>query len=140
MNITVEFQIYLFVITNVFSYWEFHADYGVVIGFFLIQNRWNITNHPTQDHTHTHWQYFSKCAVLLHISNLQPEMTFHCTLIGIVLVVSDVPPALIQPIIPHGNRIELVHIHLYQVPFSMCWPCRCVIDEKYYLLNFQFYF
>ena len=49
---------------------------------------------------------------------------------GAVLLVSGVPPALVHPIILHGKWIQMVHIHLYQVPFSLCRPCRYVLDER----------
>ena len=40
--------------------------------------------------------------------------------LGAILLVSDIPLALVYPIIPHVNQIQLVHIHLYQVPFGLC--------------------
>ena len=70
----------------------------------------------------------SKCAILLHLSNLRKKI--HCTVLGAVLAVSDVLSALIHPIIFHGNRFWLVHIYLYQVPFNMCRPFIFLIDEK----------
>ena len=76
----------------------------------------------------SHWKHFSEYATLLQLYNLPPKTTFHCTVLGTLLVVSNVPPASVHPIIIHGNRVILVHIHLYQVQFSLCWPSRCLID------------
>ena len=47
-----------------------------------------------------------------------------------VLRVSYVPLEKLHPMIPHVNRIQLVHIRLYQVLFGMCLPCSYVLDEK----------
>ena len=76
----------------------------------------------------------SKCAILIHLSNLGSKTIFHCTVMGSVLMMSDTPLALEHLIITHGNRILLFHIHLYQVPLDMCWPCSYVIDEKELIL------
>ena len=59
------------------------------------------------------WQHFSICAILIHLSNLRHQMVLHFTVMGAVLVVSDMPPALVHPIIFHDNKVRLVHIHLY---------------------------
>ena len=77
---------------------------------------------------------FSKCAILIHLYDIQPKMTFHCPVLGAVVVVSDVPPASVYPIIPYGYYILLVHINLYQLLFSLCWSCRCALDEKELIL------
>ena len=46
------------------------------------------------------------------------------------IILSDVPLAMIHSICPHGNRIWLVHIHLHQVPFILCWPWMHVLNKK----------
>ena len=77
----------------------------------------------------SHWQKI-QCAILLYLSNLRPKTKFHFKVLGAFLVVSDVPSSLVKSIIPHGNRIWLDHIQLYQVPFSMCWPYICAPDKN----------
>ena len=54
----------------------------------------------------------------------------HCMVMDAVLRVSYVPLEKLHPMIPHVNRIQLVHIRLYQVLFGMCLPCSYVLDEK----------
>ena len=46
------------------------------------------------------------------------------------LILSDVPPTTVDPILLHGDNIWLVHIHLYRVPFILCWTWIYVLDEK----------
>ena len=52
------------------------------------------------------------------------------------LMVSDIPPETVRYILPHGNRIRMVHIHLYQVLFSLCRPFSYMIHEKELILWF----
>ena len=61
-------------------------------------------------------------------------MTLHYRTLGVILVVSDVLPSLVHPVISHSNWIWLYHIHLYQILFSQYWSCRSVIDEKELIL------
>ena len=89
----------------------------------------------------SHCQHISKCVILRHLSNIPPKTTFHCMVLGAVLVISDVPPALVYLMLPHGNWTQLAHIHMYQVPFVLCWPWQYVLYEKSdYPLNLQFQF
>ena len=53
-----------------------------------------------------------------------------------VLVLYYIPPTMVHSILTHGNRILLVHIHLYQLLFSLCQPCSYVLDEKELILLF----
>ena len=62
----------------------------------------------------------SKCAIMLLFSNLQPKTILHRAVLVAALVVSDIPLELVYPTIMHVKRDQLVHIHMYQVPFSMC--------------------
>ena len=82
------------------------------------------------------WHIFpsirSCCIYLIYI-----QKKVHCrTLIG-VLGVYDIPPEILHPILPHDERIQLFHIHLYQVEFRLYWPCIYVIDEKELILWFS---
>ena len=78
----------------------------------------------------SHWKHCPKCAILLHLSNIRPKMKSHCTVMGAILVVTDIPQAYVYSIIPHVNGIRLVHTHMYQVPFGLCWTWCYVLDEK----------
>ena len=82
----------------------------------------------------SHWNLFSKYDLLLHISNLWQKITLHCRIIGSVLVVYDVTPETLQPIIIHFKRILLVHIHLQHVPFILWRNYRYAFNEQYIIL------
>ena len=49
---------------------------------------------------------------------------------------SGIPLAMVHPIHPYGDRILLVHMHLYQVTFSLCWPFSYGLDELERILWF----
>ena len=51
-------------------------------------------------------------------------------MIGTILILSEISPEMLHPIVPHGNRVCAVHVHLNQVPFNLCWPSRYLINEK----------
>ena len=113
--------------------------WGILISFFLLsQTGMSQTAYgwPKRSHIDTTYMFgtslgnclpllvllerFFKCTVLLHLSHLWPKTIFHCLVLGAILVVSDIPLALVYPIIPHVNHIRLVNIHMYQVPFIFC--------------------
>ena len=78
----------------------------------------------------SHWQNFPKCAILVQLYNIRPKITFHFMVLIAVLVVCNVTVASLNPILLHGNRSQLVHIHLNHVPYFLCWSCICVHDKN----------
>ena len=64
------------------------------------------------------------------ISLISVQKTLHYRTFGTILVVFNVSPSPVHPIIFHDNRISLVHIHLYQIPFILRWYCSYVISGK----------
>ena len=93
---------------------------------------------------HTHFWYFYRNLFTLSgltdnifstvpsffISLIPGKNIFHCKVLGEILSVYYVPLTSLHPIIPHANRIRLLNINLYQVPFSLCWPYIHILDEK----------
>ena len=73
---------------------------------------------------------FSKCAILIHLYNIRPEITLHFMVLGAFLVVSDVPPEPVQPMIINDNKVRMSHNHLYKIPFSLCRTFRCLFDKE----------
>ena len=67
-------------------------------------------------------------------------MALYSRIFVAILILSDVTPETIHTIVPHGNMIRLVHIHLHQVPFSLCWPWKHVLNKKYFPLIFECHF
>ena len=60
----------------------------------------------------------------------RPKAALYSGVFVVVLILSNVPSATIHSIVPHGKWVQLVHIHLHQVPFIISQPGRHVINEK----------
>ena len=64
----------------------------------------------------------------------QAKTALHSRIFVAVLILSDILPETIHPVVPHGNWVQLVNIHFHQVPFSLSCPLRHVLNEKELIL------
>ena len=68
------------------------------------------------------------------------KMDLHGRSFGAVLIFYDITPETVHLVVPNGDWIWLVHIHLYQIQIGLCRTCICVLDKRAYTLNFQYTF
>ena len=62
-------------------------------------------------------------------------MALQGRMIVAILMLSEITSAIVHPIVPHGNSVWALHIHLHQVPFILFQHIRHVLYEKYLTLS-----
>ena len=85
----------------------------------------------------SHWPHLSKCVVLLYLSNIRTKMTLQYGMLGAILVVYDVPPSPVYPVLSQSNRFWLVHIHLYKYHLACADPEALWLMKKIFSFGFS---